>query len=171
MQRGPKTAVEETKVVNQRWIKIIGDKVEVRYWPSGKPEMPSGMTGSAKNLWNTRIQRLIDDGVATVGDQEMLESMCDWWETYSNLRNKLRKATPGTTEYTSIFNQKKYSYEKFEKIAEAFGMTPKSRGKILLPDPVELARGMKVDEPGSDDTPLTTQERRAKLSADLRVVG
>lgn len=168
MKRGPKTGVEQQKVSNQRWIKVIGDKVEVRYWPSDPPVMPTGLKSHAKKLWETRIARLITDGVATIADQEMLESMCDWWATYSELRASLAKQTPGTSEYTSVFNQKKFAFEKFEKITEAFGMTPKSRGKILLPDPAELQKAMKKKGP---DTPLTTQERQAKLSEGLRVVG
>lgn len=166
MKRGPKTEEKRDIVTQCRWVTVQGDKVEVRYWPEDPPVRPEGLEGQAAEFWDSRVTMLIEDGIATVADQENLVAMAHLWQRCYEL-NKVIEKFPvkniGSPEYKRVFDTWKQAYDRFNKLTEMFGMTPRSRGKILLPSEYELLQARKGRQSAEG-----TKEDKAETSTDVR---
>lgn len=177
MKRGPKTEEKRDVVTQCRWVTVQGDKVEVRYWPEDAPVRPESLTGQAAEFWDTRVVMLIEDGIATIADQENLEAMCYLWQRVYELNKAIEKfpiKNIGSPDYKRVFDTWKQAYDRFNKLTEMFGMTPRSRGKILLPSEYELlqARKGRLKEEGDEDKAETSTDVRKRLTnAKFNVVG
>lgn len=168
-RRGPKTDEKREIVSKCRWVTIQGDKVEMRYWPEDPPVKPEGMPEHASLLWDERVERLITDGIATIADQETLELLCSCWQRVKELEkclNSFDEEKISSEAYKRVFDQWRYASDKFSKTSELFGMSPKSRGKMLLPSEEEMIRARVTGGDVPDTVP--NKKKAAETSRETR---
>lgn len=124
------------------------------------PKCPSWLDGEAKNCWKRNAKELNRIGLLTLIDADALVQYCVNWSQWVEAIGKLYKH--GST-YPILDENGKLKYiqqspyvsiarhlqQEIRAFAVEFGMTPSSRGKLVIPgkeeklDPLEefLARG------------------------------
>lgn len=97
--------------------------------PAGVPTRPRSLKGEARKFWDRVVPGLVSSGVARACDTDTLTALCQWWARYVRYSEALDTAEcePGSTEFGRIMTAASTSWEKFEKLAGRFGLTPADR--------------------------------------------
>lgn len=112
----------DAKTNEQKLLEGHPNKQRIKNTPQakGKPIKPRGLRGEALKLWNSIVPELDRLGVVTEIDTPQLTAMAEWWGLY-------RKAV----SEEDIHNANK-AWTNFNKLADAFGLTPKGRNTVQV---------------------------------------
>ena len=92
------------------------------------PVKPPDLTGDASKLWDTLIVMLA--GVVRDRDGLMLSELCEWWSELRRVKTALVASAPDAKGYNQLLVAAGICSDKFDKIANRFGLTPCDRAKL-----------------------------------------
>lgn len=92
------------------------------------PTRPDDLTGTARKYWDELLGLL--PGVVRERDGPMLAEMCRFRYELTRIRGELRRTKPGGKGYNQLLVASGIAFDKFDKIASRFGLTPSDRAKL-----------------------------------------
>ena len=95
-----------------------------------KPQKPVGLDYYGRQLWDRLVPQLVAIGAATQLDEQALLSLCNWWSIYRRATKELR--TADLADCANLLKTATSAYDRFNKLGEQFGLTPKSRQALEL---------------------------------------
>lgn len=95
--------------------------------PIGIPEMPKGLTKTAKEHWESVVPGLVATGVAKECDSAALAEMCRAWSDLQALNAE--------NDPVGLIYKLKTARDCWSRLAGQFGLTPAMREKITVGDP------------------------------------
>ena len=105
------------------------------YQGRGSPVPPRRLGTHAELVWLQFVNGL-PPGVLTEDYSEVLCQACEWAERYSDLDSRVKA---GEIDLIDAINNLDKCSSRFASLSEKCGMTPTSRGKIIIDRPAETA--------------------------------
>ena len=89
---------------------------------------PSDFTSVEKKFWDELTALL--GNVIRERDGPLLAELCRFRYELSLIRKELRKTRPGAKGYNQLLVASGIAFDKYDKIASRFGLTPSDRAKL-----------------------------------------
>ena len=105
------------------------------YQGKGSPVPPRRLGTHAELVW-LQFTNGLPPGVLTEDYSEVLCQACEWAERYSDLDSRVKA---GEIDLMDAINNLDKCSARFAMLSEKCGMTPTSRGKIIIDRPAETA--------------------------------
>ncbi len=138
-RRGPPKQPTELKILKGTYQACRDGPLAEQVRPGGTPTIPEGLHDDAKAFWNAVVPGLVAMGVATAVDSFELGEMCKWWERYQRFGKQLDEllddAGPSAPGAFRVLANAGNAWERFDRIASKFGLTPADRSKLRVEQP------------------------------------
>jgi P27 family predicted phage terminase small subunit len=107
---------------------------------TGEPAPPPHLKGEALAFWSEVVPGLVATGVAKAADAPALAGMCEWWARYRKLARRLDRMTGKAAKaMPQVVMMLGIAWDKFDRVAARFGLTPSDRAKLRLGDQQKTA--------------------------------
>lgn len=103
------------------------------YQGTGSPVPPRKLGTHAELVW-LQFTNGLPPGVLTEDYSEVLCQACEWAERYSTIHERVQS---GEMDVMDAISKLDVCSSRFASLSEKCGMTPTSRGKIILSNPPE----------------------------------
>lgn len=103
----------------------------------GEPVPPGHLKGEALTFWKQIVLQLLKMGVAKVSDSAELAAMCEWHARYLRVSRALDRCPvtgAGSGKLSQLLVSASIAWDKFDRIACRFGLTPSDRAKLRVAD-------------------------------------
>lgn len=113
----------------------------------GVPQMPEGLTGDARALWELVVPTMVRHKLVGEIDAAKLTIMCEFWAEYRRSMDHVKKHSPNHPGYYNMLKTAGMANINFTGAAASFGMSPVDRARLG----VDLARADEASGPQPRD--------------------